>query len=180
MNAGAYGCSMGDFAEEILITNKYGSSWFRPGLGTFSYRKSNLPEGSIVSGMRLRMAGSKTVSNGKRAVYPRSPLDSLRDIKKIMGKRVSSQPINRFSAGCVFRNPEGFSAWSLIAGCGLQGFKNGDAKVSERHANFIVNLGNARFAHVIDLIEIIKQRVEEQAGIRLKEELVIWKNESIP
>ena len=96
-----------------------------------------------------------------------------------MRKRVKSQPLAESSAGCVFTNPEGVSAWSLIAACGLHGFRKGDAQVSEKHANFIVNLGGADFVEVKDLITIIKEKVQEQTGILLKEELVIWEDDNV-
>ena len=180
-NAGAHGCSMGEFVQEVMITTHEGSSWFKLDGSNFSYRKSGLPCSGIVSAMLLRTAviPNKGEPMTRKALYPRSPSESLRDIRKAMKMRVASQPVGLSSAGCVFKNPEEAPAWKLIAWCGLQGLRNGDAQVSEKHANFIVNLGNARFAHVADLIEIIKQRVEEQTGISLREELIIWRSDAL-
>ncbi len=180
MNAGACGCAIGDYVEEILLTGPDGSFWFRPSRETFGYRMSNLPRGMIISALRIRIdacPGEADIDG--HGLVPCSRKRLLQKIRQVMKKRLDTQPLNKPSAGCVFKNPEGRSAWSLIADCGLQGFRNGDAQVSEKHANFIVNCGRADFVQVRDLITIIKEKVQEQTGILLKEELVIWEDEII-
>jgi len=180
MNAGACGCEISSFVEKILLTGPDGSSWTSPSAHTFSYRKSHLPSNMIISAVRLRMSDKKPVSHHENCtIFPCSSHESLLKIKKTMKKRLQSQPLGQPSAGCVFRNPARHSAWSLIAKCGLQGLRNGDAAVSEKHANFIVNRGDAKFLHVKDLISIIKEKVREQTGILLKEELIIWEDDII-
>jgi UDP-N-acetylmuramate dehydrogenase len=75
------------------------------------------------------------------------------------------------SAGCIFKNPLEQSAASLIDQCGLKGTQIGGAKISERHANFIVNIGNAKASDVLELIKIVKEKVKEKFGIELEEEV---------
>ncbi len=178
MNAGAGGCEIADFVEEILLTGHEGSSWFTPGKDTFSYRRCKIPEGTIISAIKIRLSrGRHDEGSGNGALYPCRRRDSITQIRRIMQKRISSQPLGQPSAGCVFKNPHGRQAWKLIAESGLQGYANGDAQVSTKHANFIVNRGNADFIQVKDLVAIIKDRVLEQTGILLKEELVIWEDD---
>lgn len=75
------------------------------------------------------------------------------------------------SAGCIFKNPVEHSAASLIDQCGLKGTQIGGAKISERHANFVVNTGGAKAADVLELINLIKNRVSERFGVKLEEEI---------
>ena len=82
-------------------------------------------------------------------------------------RRVDTQPLDMPSAGSVFRNPEGFSAGKLIEDIGLKGYRIGDAQVSTKHANFIVNIGNASADDIIELIEFIKKKVKEAYNIDL-------------
>ena len=97
--------------------------------------------------------------------------DDCDKIKEIMDnrrqRRVDTQPLDMPSAGSVFRNPEGFSAGKLIEDIGLKGYRIGDAQVSTKHANFIVNIGNASADDIIELIEFIKKKVKEAYNIDL-------------
>jgi UDP-N-acetylmuramate dehydrogenase len=94
-------------------------------------------------------------------------------VKKVLDKRSKSQPIGEKSAGCIFKNPAGEHAGALIEKLGLKGHCVGDAQVSEKHANFIINKGKASAKDILQLIELIKQRVWEAKGIRLEEEVII-------
>ena len=85
-------------------------------------------------------------------------------------KRSETQPLEYPSAGSVFRNPENESAWKLIEGIGYKGKKIGDAMVSEKHANFIINTGNANGKDIKKLITEIKQKVKEKYKIDLHTE----------
>ena len=104
------------------------------------------------------------------------------DSSKIKGKmddrkkrRVESQPLNRPSAGSVFRNPEGLSSGKIIEDLGLKGYTIGGAMISEKHANFIINTGNATYEDIIELIELIKKKVKEEYNIDLiLEQEIIW------
>jgi len=86
-------------------------------------------------------------------------------------ERKESQPLDCLSAGCIFKNPRDKSAGELIDSAGLKGKKIGNAQISEKHANFIINLGNARAEDVIRLIEIIQEKVLGEFGIKLEFEI---------
>ncbi len=178
MNAGAGGCETGDFVQEILVTGASGSSWLDVSALDCHYRSIHIEPGTIISALKIPLnhEGVSGDSAEKKALYPCNAQKVLHKIRHVMHRRINTQPLGEPSAGCVFRNPEGRSAWSLIAACGLQGFCNGRAQVSRKHANFIVNKGGAGFCEVRDLISIVKEKVLEQTGILLKEEVVIWEN----
>ncbi|OGT07382.1 MAG: UDP-N-acetylenolpyruvoylglucosamine reductase [Gallionellales bacterium RBG_16_57_15] len=95
------------------------------------------------------------------------------EIKTLLDKRVATQPLNLPNAGSVFRNPPGDHAARLIQQCGLKGRRIGGAQVSEKHANFIVNTGNATAADIENLINEVQNTVERQTGIRLHPEVRI-------
>ena len=82
-------------------------------------------------------------------------------------KRLQSQPLDMPSCGSVFRNPEGLVAGKLIDDLGLKGYKIGGAKISEKHANFIVNDGNATYEDIISLIDFIKEKIKKEYNIDL-------------
>jgi UDP-N-acetylmuramate dehydrogenase len=94
-------------------------------------------------------------------------------LSEMMRERKKTQPLGWPSAGCVFKNPEGLAAGALIEKSGLKGFRIGDAEVSPKHANWIINRGRARARDVIALIEHIENRVERDSGIRLEREIRI-------
>ncbi|PIS39368.1 MAG: UDP-N-acetylenolpyruvoylglucosamine reductase [Candidatus Nealsonbacteria bacterium CG08_land_8_20_14_0_20_38_20] len=92
-------------------------------------------------------------------------------MKEYLNYRKETQPLNFPSAGSVFKNPKVFSAGELIEKCGLKGKRLGGAKISEKHGNFIINLGNAKAGDVAGLINLIKQKVKKKFGIILEEEI---------
>jgi len=94
-------------------------------------------------------------------------------IKEVLNYRKKRHPLNFPSAGCIFKNPssDSRSAGELIDKCGLKGKKIGGAKISEKHANFIINTGRARAEDVVKLIKIIKNKVRRKFGIKLEEEI---------
>jgi UDP-N-acetylenolpyruvoylglucosamine reductase len=94
-------------------------------------------------------------------------------IKTLLSKRIATQPLNSPNAGSVFRNPEGDHAARLIEQCGLKGKRIGGAKVSEKHANFIVNTGAASAEDIEKLINEVRSTVEQQTGISLHPEVRI-------
>jgi UDP-N-acetylmuramate--alanine ligase len=103
--------------------------------------------------------------------------DISRQIDTYRDKRQKSQP-REPSAGCIFKNPAGDSAGRLIDACGLKGERVGDAEVSTVHANFIVNRGQATSADVIGLVRRIRARVEQQTGVRLQPEVLLYGSRS--
>jgi UDP-N-acetylmuramate dehydrogenase len=95
------------------------------------------------------------------------------------GRRQGKQPLDRPSAGCVFKNPSADKpAGALIDRLGLKGTAIGDAQVSEVHANFIINRGNAKASDVLELIRIIRESVREQEGIELELEIRVFGEEA--
>ncbi len=93
------------------------------------------------------------------------------NIKALLAKRLATQPLNLPNAGSTFRNPEGDYAARLIEACGLKGHQIGGAQVSEKHANFIVNLGDASAADIEQLIALMRDTVKEKFGINLHQEV---------
>ena len=100
----------------------------------------------------------------------------LEVINERKNRRLESQPLEYPSAGSVFRNPEGMFAGKLIEDLGFKGLTKGGAQVSNKHANFIINIGNAKPEDVKELIEFIKDAVKERYGVELKveQEFVNW------
>jgi len=96
-----------------------------------------------------------------------------REIKSLLSKRIASQPLNLPNAGSVFRNPPSDYAARLIEQCGLKGLQIGGARVSEQHANFIVNAGGATAADIENLINKVRTSVQHKTGIRLHPEVRI-------
>ena len=91
-------------------------------------------------------------------------------------RRCAKQPLELPSAGSTFKRPEGHYAAALIEQAGLKGFRVGGAAVSEKHAGFIVNYGDATAADVLRLIEVVQQRVLKTSGILLEPEIRLWRN----
>ena len=92
-------------------------------------------------------------------------------IKHFLDYREKNHPLKFPSAGCIFKNPSGISAGELIEKCGLKGRKSGGAMISEKHANFIVNLDGAQAKDVLSLINLIKKEVKKKFDVELKEEI---------
>jgi UDP-N-acetylmuramate dehydrogenase len=164
MNAGAGKNDIGDLVDAVLLTGRGGSEWIRKEALNFSYRSINLPSGKVISAASL-------------CLMPKPRNEILGLIQETIRSRASSQPIGKRSAGCVFKNPGSAFAGRLIESCGLKGFRVGDAQVSEMHANFIINLGKAVFSHVLDLMEIIREKVRIETGFMLEPEITIWRGQ---
>ena len=161
MNAGTNKFSMAEAIDAVQFTGPDGSCWFRRDQLQFDYRSFRLPERALISAARIQLGKSST--------------DQIRcRVRKVMHKRRTTQPIGKPSAGCVFRNPPGDSAGKLIDQCGLKGLRIGDAEVSKRHANFIVNRGKASAVQVIDLLEIVRECVKKEIGVELVPEVSVW------
>jgi UDP-N-acetylmuramate dehydrogenase len=108
------------------------------------------------------------------ALRPGDAAELGRQIRELQLQRVRSQPGGR-NAGCVFKNPPGGHAGRIIDGLGLKGARRGGAVVSQRHANFIVNERGARAADVLELAELVRERVAREAGVELEWEVRVWK-----
>ena len=101
--------------------------------------------------------------------------DIFTKVERYFSAREQSQPLGSWNAGCVFKNPDGESAGRLIDQCGLKGLRFGGAKVSEKHANFILNIENAKASDVLELVRIIRAKVLEKFKIKLELEIKIVK-----
>jgi UDP-N-acetylmuramate--alanine ligase len=162
MNAGAMGGWMFDVVEEVeLLTLDGERRRLRREEMHVDYRHCAELEHAIAIGAILRPGGSRLADDISRQV------DTYRE------QRQKSQP-REPSAGCIFKNPAGDSAGRLIDACGLKGERVGDAEVSMVHANFIVNRGEATSADIIALVRRIRARVEQQTGVRLQPEVLLY------
>ncbi|PIQ96865.1 MAG: UDP-N-acetylenolpyruvoylglucosamine reductase [Nitrospinae bacterium CG11_big_fil_rev_8_21_14_0_20_56_8] len=162
MNAGAEGTEIGQVTRSISRINQRGEveSIPREKL-TFEYRKTVFPAGEgIVFEAELELEKGDSFAI-------RSKMDDH------LSRRSAKQPLTIPNAGSIFKNPEGDAAGRLIEAAGLKGASFGDATVSLRHANFIVNKGQARAQDVLMLMEHIEAGVKEKFGIDLQRELVI-------
>jgi UDP-N-acetylmuramate dehydrogenase len=159
MNAGAYGAEFKDVLIEAQAIDPAGVLHrLTPAELGLSYRHSMLPEDWIFIGARLRgRAGDPGVIGTRMA--------------EIEAARVASQPIRARTGGSTFANPPGHQAWQLIAGAGCRGLSRGGAQVSEKHANFLINAGDATAADLEGLGEEVRRRVHAEFGITLEWEI---------
>lgn len=163
MNAGAYGGEMKDVVEGIeILTPKLKRGFLSKGELKFSYRHSAMPHGAIILRAHMRFE-KKTPSTGSGEVE-----DKMKEFRK---KREATMAIKFPNAGSVFKNPEGNSAGKLIDESGLKGKKIGDAAISDIHANYIVNTGNATARDVLSLMALIRDTVHRNTGIVLEPEI---------
>jgi UDP-N-acetylmuramate dehydrogenase len=162
MNAGCYGGETWQWVDEVKTINRSGDvqvrarAEYQP-----TYRHVEHPAAD-----EWFLGGWFTVPAGDGKA-------SAEQIKQLLAKRLSSQPLNMPSAGSTFRNPEGDFAARLIEASGLKGTTIGGAQVSEKHANFIVNLGNASAADIEALIEHVKTTVRTKQGVALIQEVKV-------
>ena len=168
MNAGCYGSETWEIVERAQTLNHAGQLRVRPpGDYEIDYRHVALkPEPGNVSDEEWFVGGWFRLKNGDDAA-------SRKKIKELLARRINSQPLNLPNAGSVFRNPPGDHAARLIESCGLKGFHIGGAMVSSKHANFIVNTGNATAADIEAVIAAVRRIVKEQTGVELVQEVRI-------
>lgn len=162
MNAGCYGGVTWDIVQQVLTIDRYGNTHKRkPSEFVIAYRSVKMP-----------VADEWFVGAWFNLVEG-DPQESTNKIKDLLAKRLASQPLNLPSGGSTFRNPEGDYAARLIEASGLKGFQIGGAQVSDKHANFIVNVGECRAQDIESLIEQVKQVVFEQQGVLLQQEVKV-------
>jgi UDP-N-acetylmuramate dehydrogenase len=126
----------------------------------YGYRRFELAPGAII------IAGQFELTRDE-------PAEIRKRVRACLNKRRATQPVSFPSAGSVFKNPEGDFAGRLIEEVGLKGLRNGDAQVSELHANFIINRGRAKASQVLELIDLIRRKVRKEKGINLELEIEI-------
>ncbi len=163
MNAGCYGSETWDFVDKVLTIDQNGIEHLRKKEEfDIAYRhvenKKNPQEFFIAAWLEFQEG------NKEKAEL---------DIKKLLEKRKLTQPLNWPTAGSTFRNPDGHFAAKLIEESGLKGYQIGGAQVSEKHANFIINRGNASASDIENLITYIKAKVFKQTKIILETEIRI-------
>lgn len=124
----------------------------------FRYRHAHLPRGAVITRATLRLSREGVAEEAAA-------------IQHHLGRRKATQPLELPSCGSVFKNPPGDFAGRLIEGCGLKGTRQGDAMISDKHANFIVNLGAARAEDVLALIRLAQSTVLERHGVSLEPEV---------
>ena len=161
MNAGTAAGEIGDVVDSVTLISPNGTfvTRGREEIG-FGYRTSNIPAGHVVYDAKI------ILRRGDRERIKARVMD-------IQETRKQRQPWGFPSAGSVFKNPHEQAAGKLIEAAKLKGKKIGDAQISDKHANFIVNLGKAKAKDVVALMEIVKQTVLDVHGVRLEPEIKI-------
>ena len=161
MNAGAYDGEMKDAVTSVRYLDADGEVRETSDPG-FAYRHSRFADepGCVILGATLRLT-------------PGDPAEIGAKMRELMARRSASQPLDKPSAGSTFKRPASGYAAALIDGAGLKGFTIGGAQVSEKHAGFVINTGNAACADVLKLMEHIQKTVEARYGVLLEPEVKI-------
>jgi len=159
MNGGAYGREVKDILIEAEVVLRSGErkTLALADLG-YTYRHSELSEGTIVVSATFRG-------------HPGEPAAIQSEMDRIASEREASQPLRSKTGGSTFKNPDGHKAWQLVDQAGCRGLKIGDAQVSEKHTNFLLNLGGASSAQIEALGEEVRRRVKEKSGVTLEWEI---------
>ena len=159
MNGGAYGREVADILIDCDVMLRSGELvTLTVGDLHYTYRHSALREGAIVVAARFR---------GR----PGEPADIQREMDRISAAREESQPLRSRTGGSTFKNPPGHKAWALVDAAGCRGLVRGGAQVSEKHCNFLLNLGEASSADIEGLGEEVRRLVKENSGVELEWEI---------
>jgi UDP-N-acetylmuramate dehydrogenase len=159
LNAGAFGECVGNFVKSVTVYSFDAElKAFDRSQINFDYRSSSLKNKGIILEATLRL---------EKGDITRIKVQMERYFKA----RKDSQPLNFANAGSVFKNPPKLLAGKIVEEVGCKGWREGNAKVSEKHANFIVNLGNAQAADIYELIQKVRNKVFEEKGILLEPEI---------
>jgi UDP-N-acetylmuramate dehydrogenase len=163
MNAGAYGMQIGSYVRQVKLYRAAARKLetLEGDQISFEYRHTSFAPDDMMLAVRLELPSKP---------YP----EILKGIRICNEKRRASQPLGQKSAGCIFKNPPGASAGRMIDELGLKGLSVGDARVSDRHANFFVNVGKASAKDMLALIADVRARVEKSFGVILEHEVVVW------
>jgi UDP-N-acetylmuramate dehydrogenase len=163
MNAGAYGMQIGSYVRQVKLYRAAARKLetLEGDQISFEYRHTSFAPDDMMLAVKLEL--------------PSKPYrEILKGIRICNEKRRASQPLGQKSAGCIFKNPPGASAGRMIDELGLKGLNVGDARVSDRHANFFVNAGKASAKDMLALIADVRERVEKSFGVILEYEVVVW------
>ena len=163
MNAGAYGMQIGSYVREVKLYRaaQRKLETLQGDQISFEYRHTSFASDDMMLAVKLELPSKP---------YP----EILKGIRICNEKRRASQPLGQKSAGCIFKNPPGASAGRKIDELGLKGLTIGDARVSDRHANFFVNAGKASARDMVALIADVRERVQKSFGVILEYEVVVW------
>ncbi len=177
MNAGCYGSETWEKVRRVQVMTRRGELIERtPGAYGVGYRHVALKD---AAGHEVNLDAAHDLpelefyTGAWFAFEPGNGDVSRQEIKALLAKRIASQPLHHPNAGSVFRNPPGDYAARLIEQCGLKGHQIGGARVSEKHANFIVNAGGATATDIESLINEVQAAVELKTGVRLHPEVKI-------
>ncbi len=169
MNAGAFGRSIGAHVREIEIVDPGRGLAKRAGCQlSWGYRYMGFKDSS---GEPIGRPGGPVIVSVLLEGVTESQDRIARTMSALAARRKASQPLQQASAGSVFKNPPGDHAARLIEQAGLKGARVGGARVSCRHANFIVNAGGARAKDIVELIELVREKVAARFGVRLEMEI---------
>ncbi len=159
MNASSFGREISSLIEGVEVISEAGEvKKLKKEEIQFGYRWSSL-KNKIVTRCWFKLVKTQ---------------DSRSKIKNFLKERLRSQDFDFPSSGCIFKNSPNFPAGFLIESCGCKGLKKGGARVSYKHANFIINLGKASYKDVDYLISLIKDKIHKRYGIILEEEIERW------
>jgi UDP-N-acetylmuramate dehydrogenase len=160
MNAGAYGVEIKDHLLWVDLMDETGVLKRIDAKDlSMSYRKGNLPNKHIVIRAAFKL-------------QKKEPAIVMKRLEEILHQRSETQPISGRTGGSTFKNPKDFSAWKLIDHAGCRGLSIGGAHVSEKHCNFLLNLGDASAKDIEGLGEFIRQKVLEESGVSLEWEII--------
>ena len=161
MNAGAFGGDTWSMIERIECLDREGNiAWFEKSEISYQYRYVDLPENNWIIGAQIKLKSIKGLDLGRR-------------IRELLKTRGNSQPVQSANAGSVFKNPENDHAARLLEEVGMKGRAIGGAEYSTKHANFIINKGNANASDIETLIELGRKAVKQRFGIELEPEVRI-------
>jgi UDP-N-acetylmuramate dehydrogenase len=179
MNAGCYGGETWTVVRRVTTIDHAGvlhertPGHYRIGYRTLSLRCHQIASASAPSAMERRAGLDEWFVSAVFALPRGDGTESRQRVKDLLAMRIASQPLGEPNAGSVFRNPPGDHAARLIESCGLKGRSIGGALISPKHANFIVNTGNASAADIEALVELAQRTVKEKCGIELEREVRI-------
>ena len=164
MNAGCFGFDYSNILQSVMTMDYKGNLKIYSNLNCgFGYRKSSIPDKEIIISTILQGHVDKNITPG---IIEKNMIN-------LMNKKKISQPVNELCAGSSFKNPDDYNAWELIRNTEANKLSRGDARVSDKHSNFIINSGKATSADIEDLGEEIRQMVYEKTGIMLQWEIKI-------
>jgi len=157
MNAGAHGGETADYVVDIEVLRGGAIQIIKKEDAGFAYRKSGFANDVVLSATFRLPHGDKEELLARR--------------REFILKRNASQPLTLPNSGSMFKNPPGMYAAKLIEQAGLKGKRVGNAQISEKHANFIVNLGDAKASDIVTLVDIVRRTVHQNSGVLLELEV---------